>query len=255
LKNRKAKLAIFFLTLGLILASGLSLRGQVTGQSPALPYLQNGDRFYEQGKYKEALAEYQKALSLDPKNQYAQFQIGQIQKKTGIGMEPGAYEILPPRDYSKLSYELGPYYKDPVNSFAIKYPKGWSLDNTDPNFTAKFIEPYSEAYIFVKVIPAAELVLINYEFRDQVEAEIKKLLEQVPGASLRYCNFEKFLNDTALKTEIVFKTGPNNSLIGTRYISDINRLILVSYVCQEKLFFTFRPLLESSIATLNLNPR
>jgi len=229
--------------------------GQEAKESPVLPYLQNGDRFFEQGKFKEALGEYQKALSLDPDNKYAQFQIKQIQDKTGLGAEEGQYELLPPRDYSKITFELGPVFKDQVNNFALRPPKGWGVDNSDPNFTVKLTEPYSESYIFIKVVPTSNPVLVNYPFRDQVEALVKKLLDQVPGAALRYCNFERFHDDTVLRTEILFKTGPNKSLISTRYISDINRVVIVSWVCQEKLFYTFRPWVESSIATLNLNPR
>lgn len=229
--------------------------GQESKESPVLPYLQNGDRFLEQGKFKEALGEYQKALSLDPNNQYAQFQVKQIQQKTGLGGDEGQYEMLPPRDYSKISYELGPVFKDPLNNFSIRPPKGWSVDNTDPNFTVKLTEPYAESFIFIKVVHTPNPVLVNYQFRDQVEALVKKLLEQIPGAALRYCNFEKFHDDTVLRTDIIFKTGPNKSLVSTRYISDINRVVIVSWVCQEKLFYTFRPWVESSIASLNLNPR
>jgi tetratricopeptide (TPR) repeat protein len=237
----------------LLVVARASLHSQE--QSPAFPYVQNGNRFFDQGKYKEALGEYQKAFSLDPNNNWVKYQIQQIQNKTGMSVGPEEYEILPPRDYSKLTFELGPVYKDVVNNYSIRPPKEWAVDNTDPNFSIKFTEPYSEAFIFVKVIPTKDPVMINYEFRDKMEALTRKLLEQVPASALRYCNFEKFQDDTVLRTEILFKTGPNKSLIGTRYISDINRMVIVSWVCQEKLYFTFRPLLESSISTLNLNPR
>lgn len=238
----------------IIIFSPWSSFSQKAGLNPALPYLQAGDRFFEQGKYKEALAEYQKALNIDPNNQYAKFQIEQIKSKTGIGLkvEPN-FEVLPPRDYSKISYELGPYYKDPINKFAIRYPKKWLVDNSDPDFAVKFIEPYSEAFLFIKVIPTPEFVLINYQFRDHIEKLIKELLSQIPDARLRYCNFEKFKNDTVLRVEILFKAGKNLAIITTRIISDIDRIIIISWVCQEKLYYTFQPWVESSIATLKLS--
>lgn len=250
----KAKIAAALAGLCLIIAAG-SVQSQAPQANPATPYLQNGDRFFEQGKYREALAEYQKALSMDPKNAYAQFQVQQIQNKTGMAAGEDQYELLPARDYSKVTFELGPVYKDVINNFSIRPPKGWGVDNSDPNFTVKLTEPYSEAYILVKVIPTRNPMLINYEFRDSMETMMKRMLEQVPASALRYCNFERFREDTVLRTEIIFKTGPNKSLIETRYISDINRVLIVSWVCQENLFYTWRPVVESSIATLNLAPR
>jgi tetratricopeptide (TPR) repeat protein len=235
----------------ILLAPGRQLFGQ---SDAAVAFIQNGDRLSDQKKYREALAEYQKALSVDPDNQYAKFQIDQIQNKVGMGAGQDRYETLPPRDYSKINFSLGPAYKDSSDNFSIRYPAGWTVDSADPNFSVKFTEPYSEVFIFIKVIPTSDPVLVNFQFRDQVENQIKKIIPQVPGANLKYCNFDKFQNDTSLRTEILFKTGPNRSIITTRYISDITRIFMVSWVCQEKLFYTFRPWAESSIATLNLHP-
>ncbi len=241
-----------FFLLGLILILSGTLFAQ-TSSSPAYPYLRAGDRFFEQGKYQEALAEYEKALQVEPDNQYAQFQIQQIKEKTGVGLKPEpGFELLPFRDYSQISYELGPYYKDPVNNFAIRYPKEWLLDNSDESFTVKFIEPYSEAFLFIKVLPTPKPVIINYQFRDRVEELARNLLKQIPDSALRYCSFERFKNDTVLRVEIVFKAGKNRALIVTRLLSDIDRLIIIGWVCQEKLVPIFEPWLEKALASLKL---
>ena len=247
IKNRGfLALALLFL-----LAPGLQVFGQ---GDAALTFISNGDRLNDQNKYREALAEYQKALSYDPENAYAKFMIERISNKIGVGPNDRLGETLPARDYSKINFSLGPVYRDSVNNFAIRYPLGWAIDNSDPNFSVKFTEPYSEVFIFIKVIPSPEPVLVNFQFRDQVEEQIKKLIPQIPGASLKYCNFDKFQNDTSLRTEILFKAGANRTIITTRYISDVTRVFMVSWVCQEKLYYTFRPGAESSIATLNLHP-
>jgi len=164
-------------------------------------------------------------------------------------------QYLPARDYSKISYELGPYYKDPINKFAIRYPKGWLIDNTGPVFNVKFIDPYYEAFIFVRVIPISEPMPISYSFKDRIESLIKELLKQFPGAGLRYCNFEKFQEDTALRTQILFNAGANRVLVHTLFIYDIDRIIVLSWVSEERLFHTFRPWTESAIGSLILNPQ
>lgn len=255
MKDRIKKFGRLFLAALFLAAAGGEILGQTADQNSALPYIQNGDRLFEQAKYRDALAEYQKAISMDPGNKYVKFQLEQIQNKTGVRLDAGRYEILPPRDYSKINYVLGPVYKDPVNNFAIRYPNGWAIDNSDPNFSVKFTEPFSEAFVFIKVIPSSEPVLVNFQFRNQVEEQIKKIIPQIPGATLKYCNFDKFQNDTALRTEIIFMAGPNRTIITTRFISDVSRILMVSWVCQEKLYYTFRPWAESSIATLNLHAR
>jgi hypothetical protein len=253
-KRSKLKNIVKLTAAALVLLIAGALFSQ-QGSDPALPYLQNGDRFLEQGKYKEALVEYQKALGLSPNNQYARTQVSQLKEKLGLADDNAQVEILPPRDYSKLSVELGPYYKDAANKIAIKYPKGWSIDNGDPSFDVKFIETFSEAYIFVKVVPMNEALAMNTQFKTRMQAVAASLAKSVPNSTVRYCNFEKLGNLTALRTEILFKAGPNNALIVCRLIPDNNRIIIVSYVCQEKLYYTFRPLLESSVGTLTLNPR
>jgi tetratricopeptide (TPR) repeat protein len=237
--------------LGFAVLAVLRAYGQEGGENPAIPYIQNGDRLFEAKKYKEAVAEYQKALAIDPNNQYAKFQAEQIQYRTPDRLP----DTIPVRDYSKINFTLGPTYTDPSGNFSIRYPAGWQVDSADPNFNVKFTEPYSEVFIFIKVLPSPEPVLVNFQFRDQVEDQVKKLMPQIPGASLKYCNFDKFQNDTSLRTEIFFKAGPNRSIITTRYISDVSRILMVSWVCQEKLYYTFRPWAEAAISTLNLHPR
>jgi len=251
-KNR-AGIKFLILVIVLLLWPAGNEFGQV-GKSPAQPYIAAGDKLYEQGKLKEALSAYEQALQLDPKNQYASFQIIQINIKLSSGEKPIA-NALPARDYSRITYELGPYYKDPVNRFAIRPPKGWMIDNSDPNFNVKFIDPYNEAFIFVKVIPTPSPVHISYEFQSQIENLVKNIAAQIPNARLKYCNFEKLIDETVLRVEVHYQAGSNNIIINARMITELERVVMVTWVCKERLFIYFRPGLESSVATINLNPR
>ncbi len=253
-KNKIAIKMLMLLLLPLILlVPGRLGLGQNPPQNPAAPFIEAGDRLYEQGKLKEALTAYEQALQADPKNQYVAFQILSINVKLNTGEKPVG--PLPGRDYSKIVYELGPFYKDPVNKFALKYPKGWTIDNNDPYFNVKFMDPYYEAFIFVKAIPTPTAVVIGYEFQAQIESLVKDLAAQIPGVSLKYNNFEKLVNETVLRTEVHYRAGSNAVIINARFLADLDRLVIVAWVCPEKSFFTFRPWLEPSVASITLNPR
>lgn len=252
--NRHLK--IIFLVLGIFLffKPGESQFAQTPLKSPAQPYIEAGDRLYEQGKLKEALSAYEQALAIEPKNQYVSFQIIRINVKLASGENP-ITEAIPSRDYTKISRELGPYYKDSVNKFAIKYPVGWLVDNSDPYFNLKLIDPYYEAFIFIKSVPTPQPLQISYEFQSQVESLVKNIVAQVPGARLGYCNFEKLLDQTVLRVEVIYQAGQNIIVINSRVLIELDRAVIVTWVTQEKLLPYFRVLLESSVATITLNPQ
>ncbi len=253
MRRNKGKLRLALLA---VIALGIAF-GNSSGQalkSPAQPYLEAGDRLYEQGKLKESLSAYEQALAIDPKNQYASFQIIQVNVRLSSG-ENAAPGALPARDYSKVSRELGPYYKDPLNKIALRPPAGWLIDNSDPRFQVKFIDPHYEAFVFVKVIPTPKPVSIGYELQTRVENLVKNLAAQIPNASLKYLNFERLVDETVLRVEVHYQAGPNLIIINTRLITDLQRVVIVTWVCPERVFIYFRPLLESSVATVTLTPQ